>query len=217
MDRGAHPTWPDRYRDDELSAIQHAMNLKIKDEVAFWAEGQNAPIGDATSEAILCPLNDIMEAQSHCERRIVPHYCQKLVAHIDVQQTLLYRTVMGGSLEFESAVIDYGSYPDQHRTYFHLAESLRTIAQEFPADTLAIQLYRAIQAAIADLAIAEWLREDGVKMSIDLIMIDCGYMTADVIKACRESPFRNIVLPVQGISVTAKDVPLSLRRKKMAK
>src|SRR5690606_1242524 len=41
MDAGAIIAWPQRYNADELSAIQHAMNLKFRDEAAFFAEYQN--------------------------------------------------------------------------------------------------------------------------------------------------------------------------------
>ena len=44
MDAGAVVAWPERYNDDELSAIQHAMNLKLRDEAAFFAEYQNEPL-----------------------------------------------------------------------------------------------------------------------------------------------------------------------------
>ena len=45
MDVGAVVAWPERHNEDELSAIQHAMNLKFRDEAAFFAEYQNEPLG----------------------------------------------------------------------------------------------------------------------------------------------------------------------------
>src|SRR5690606_2697368 len=44
MDAGAIIAWPERFNHDELSAIQHAMNLKLQDEAAFFAEYQNEPL-----------------------------------------------------------------------------------------------------------------------------------------------------------------------------
>jgi hypothetical protein len=139
---------------------------------------------------------------------------EKVVAHIDVQGQLLYYAVAGASAEFEVAITDYGTVPDQKRTYFHLHESLRTLADEFPADSPDVRLYRGIQAVIAQLATGIYKREDGADLGINLIAVDCGFSSATVIKACRESPWASIVLPVQGISVRAKDIPLSLRKKK---
>ncbi len=39
---------PQRFNHDELSAIQHAMNLKLQDEAAFFAEYQNEPLPEET-------------------------------------------------------------------------------------------------------------------------------------------------------------------------
>ena len=43
MDEGAAVAWPERFNVDELSAIQHAMNLLFRNEPAFMAEMQNDP------------------------------------------------------------------------------------------------------------------------------------------------------------------------------
>ena len=44
MDAGSRVAWEERCNDDELSAIQHAWNLRLRDEVAFFAEYQNEPL-----------------------------------------------------------------------------------------------------------------------------------------------------------------------------
>ena len=51
MDKGAEVAWPERFNHDELSAIQHAMNLKLQDEAAFFAEYQNEPLADDAGES----------------------------------------------------------------------------------------------------------------------------------------------------------------------
>ncbi len=42
---------PSGTTDDELSAIQHAMNLRLQDERAFWAEYQNQPLPQEEGES----------------------------------------------------------------------------------------------------------------------------------------------------------------------
>jgi hypothetical protein len=37
LDEGAVLAWPERHNEDELSAIQHAMNLRPRDEAAFFS------------------------------------------------------------------------------------------------------------------------------------------------------------------------------------
>ena len=51
MDAGAVIAWPERHNGDELSAIQHAMNLRLQDERAFWAEYQNQPLPQEEGES----------------------------------------------------------------------------------------------------------------------------------------------------------------------
>ena len=48
MDEGADLSWKERFNHDELSAIQHATNLKLQDEAALFAEYQNEPLPEET-------------------------------------------------------------------------------------------------------------------------------------------------------------------------
>ena len=66
MDAGAAVAWAERFNPDELSAVQHAMNLKLRDEAAFFAEYQNEPLpatvaaeGELTAEQIASKLSSV--------------------------------------------------------------------------------------------------------------------------------------------------------------
>ncbi len=50
MDDGARVAWAARFNHDELSAVQHAMNLKLQNEAAFFAEYQNEPLPEDLGE-----------------------------------------------------------------------------------------------------------------------------------------------------------------------
>ncbi|HOM17358.1 MAG TPA: hypothetical protein PLQ00_08520, partial [Thermoguttaceae bacterium] len=70
MDEGAVVAWPERYNHDELSAVQHAMNLKLQDERAFWAEYQNEPLPetsakeeDLSADAVAAKLNRLRRGE----------------------------------------------------------------------------------------------------------------------------------------------------------
>ncbi len=52
MDEGAAVAWAERYNYDEISAVQHAMNLKLQDEAAFFAEYQNEPLPEEVTDEI---------------------------------------------------------------------------------------------------------------------------------------------------------------------
>lgn len=216
MDEGAEASWPERFdkKSGEISAVQHAMNRRLMDEDAFWAEGQNMPRRKDTSEVIFCPAMDIIQKVSHAEQFVVPHYATQLAAHLDVQQRVLYRAIVAASPQFEASVIDYGTCPEQKRTFFRYRESLHTIQDAFPGEALDTQLYKAIQGEIARIATTKFVREDGLEMSIGLIMVDVGWKDTVVVKAIRESPYKNLVLPAKGIAVRAKDEPLAFRKKR---
>ena len=62
-DAGAIIAWPQRFHEDELSAIQHAINLKLRDEAAFFTEYQNEPIVEAEGEEMLDV--QLVEADRH--------------------------------------------------------------------------------------------------------------------------------------------------------
>ena len=55
MDAGSQVAWPARFNADELSALQHAFNLKLRDEEAFYAEYQNEPLVTQVDEGVITP------------------------------------------------------------------------------------------------------------------------------------------------------------------
>ena len=59
MDEGAVVSWDARYNHDEVSALQHAMNLKLQDEAAFQAEYQNDPLPEDLSDDTLLSVDEI--------------------------------------------------------------------------------------------------------------------------------------------------------------
>jgi hypothetical protein len=66
MDAGSQVAWAERYNPDEISAIQHAMNLRLRDEAAFFAKYQNEPLlatvqveGELTADQIASKLNKV--------------------------------------------------------------------------------------------------------------------------------------------------------------
>ena len=65
MDEGADVAWAERFNHDELSAIQHAMNLKLRDEAAFFAEYQNEPLPEETVGADQLTADQVAENQRH--------------------------------------------------------------------------------------------------------------------------------------------------------
>ena len=129
MDEGAHVAWPERFNPDELSALQHAMNLKLQDEAAFFAEYQNEPLpedscdaDELTADQIAAKINR-HAARRRADRRAVTSRCSSTC-----RPTLLFYVVAGWEDDFTGYVIDYGTYPDQQRPYFTLRDARHTLA-----------------------------------------------------------------------------------------
>ena len=119
MDAGAAIAWPERYNHDELSAIQQAMNLKLQDERAFWAEYQNEPLPDETPQDDELTADQVAAKINRIHRGDVPVGCNHLTMFVDVQAALLFYVVAAWGDDFTGYVIDYGAYPDQEARLLH--------------------------------------------------------------------------------------------------
>ena len=215
MDEGAKVSWEARYNHDEISALQHAMNLKFQDEIAFAAEYQNDPLPEDTGGEEILSVDAICAKINGLPHNKVPLACDRVTLFIDVQKALLFYVVTAWAENFTGSVIDYGSWPDQHRREFSLADANPTIQSEFPRAGLEGGLYAALTALTDDLLGREWEREDGAVLKIERALIDAnwGQSTDLVYEFCRESRFAGIVLPSHGRYVGASSKPMTEYRK----
>ncbi|TWU19863.1 terminase gpA endonuclease subunit [Allorhodopirellula heiligendammensis] len=209
MDEGADVAWKERFNHDELSAIQHAMNLKLQDEAAFFAEYQNEPLPAETVDADQLTAEQVAEKSNGMERCCVPIAANHLTAFIDVQGKLLFYVVAAWDDDFTGYIVDYGSFPDQKRPYFTLRDARHTLATE--GTGLEGSLYAGMEALTADLLGREWQRDDGAAMKIERCLIDAnwGHSTNVVYQFCRQSPHASILLPSHGRFVGASSSPFS--------
>ena len=215
MDEGAVVSWDARYNHDEVSALQHAMNLKLQDEAAFQAEYQNDPLPEDLSDDTLLSVDEICGRVNGLARGRVPLACDRLTMFIDVQKSLLYYVVIAWSEDFTGAVIDYGSWPDQHRRQFSLADANPTIQSKFPKAGFEGGLYAALTALTDDYLGREWEREDGAVLKIERALVDAnwGQSTDIVYQFCRQSTHAGIIMPSHGRYVGASSKPMTEYRK----
>ena len=215
MDEGAKVSWEARYNHDEISALQHAMNLKFQDEVAFSAEYQNDPLPEDVGGEEIMSIDAICQKINGLPHNKVPLACDRMTLFIDVQKALLFYVVTAWAENFTGSVIDYGAWPDQHRREFSLSDANPTIQSEFPRAGLEGSLYAALTALTDDLLGREWEREDGAVLKIERALIDANWGTSTdlVYEFCRESKFAGIVLPSHGRYVGASSKPMTEYRK----
>lgn len=215
MDEGAVVSWEARYNHDEISALQHAINLKLQDEAAFNAEYQNEPLPEELSTDDLMSVDEIAGKVNGLAHGRVPLACDKLTMFIDVQKALLFYVVAAWSENFTGAVIDYGAWPDQHRRQFSLADANPTIQTTFPKAGFEGALYAALDALTRDYLGREWEREDGAVLKIEKALIDAnwGQSTDIIYQFCRQSVHAGVLLPSHGRYVGASSKPMTEYRK----
>ena len=215
MDAGAVVSWEARYNHDEVSALQHAMNLKLQDEAAFQAEYQNDPLPEDTFDESLLSVDEICGKINGIVRGKVPLYCDKLTMFIDVQKALLFYTVIAWADDFTGSVIDYGAWPDQHRRQFSLADANPTIHSKFPKAGFEGGLYSALTKLTDDYLGREWEREDGALLKIEKALVDAnwGQSTDIVYQFCRQSVHAGIIMPSHGRYVGASSKPMTEYRR----
>lgn len=216
MDKGAIVAWSELYNPDEASAIQHAMNLKLTDEMSFQAEYQNEPLAEDTAEDTLMSVEEICNQLNGLKKGIVPLECVRLTMFIDIQKTLLYYCVCAWADNFTGAVIDYGAWPDQGRHNFTLAEANPTIQHKFPKAGLEGQIYNSLEALVTEKMNTPYQREDGAVMRIERALIDAnwGMSTDTVYQYCRQTAFSGIIMPGHGRYIGASSRPMTEYKKK---
>ena len=211
MDEGAVVAWPERYNHDELSAVQHAMNLKLQDERAFWAEYQNEPLPEEMPETEELTADQIAAKLNRMRRGEVPIGCNHLTMFIDVQQSLLFFVVAAWEDDFTGYVIDYGTYPPQHRPYFTLRDARPTLAAVTKAGGVEGAIYAGLEKLTGEYLGREFRRDDGAGFRIERCLVDAnwGQSTDVVYQFCRQSAHAAVVMPSHGRFIGASSRPLN--------
>lgn len=208
MDKGAQVQWPARFAPPlELSAIQHAWNLRIdRGDHAFFAEYQNEPLPEVEEAAGLEPETVCAKA-IRLKRGVVPAEATTLTAYIDVQGKLLYWLVAAWSEDFSGHVVDYGTWPEQKVPHFTLRQAKRTLQSVLSKakvdDNAAIR--NGLERLAEQLIDREWRTESGASMRIARCLIDVAWGNSDetIREFCRRHPHAEQLTPSRGKFVGA--------------
>jgi hypothetical protein len=149
-----------------MSAIQHAMNLRLQDEAAFFAEYQNEPLPEEVTEDDLMTADQVANKINRLGRGEVPIGCNHITMFVDVQAKLLFFVVTAWQDDFTGFVLDYGTYPKQDRAYFTLRDARHTLATAAAGAGLEGAIYAGLETLTGDYLGREWRRDDGAAMRI---------------------------------------------------
>jgi hypothetical protein len=218
MDAGAIVPWAQRREPHEISALQNAFNLKLKNPATFDAEYQNAPqLSNTAIGEVACPDSDsIVQRVNGYQRHEIPRGATHLFASVDVQQDVLFYMLVAMNEDFAGWVIDYGSYPEQPLgNYWTLRQLQITLRMATQAPDIETAWFKGCNKLLTSLAARTFTRDDGTAMSVDNYIIDAnyGYSRDTIYEVCRQSPLHPI--PFHGKGVTAKQQSLAERKKKV--
>jgi hypothetical protein len=214
MDEGAVVAWPQRHHPDELSAIQHAMNLKLFNERAFYAEYQNEPLLDVIADENALTADQVANKLNGRARGSVPQDCTHVTAFIDVQATALFYVVAAWEPDFTGYVVDYGTFPDQHLAYFTLREVKRTLLEATKASGGEGAIYAGLQTLVAQLMGRDWKTDGGQSLRIGKLLIDANWSDTVIYQFCRQSIYSAVLQPSHGKGIGASSLPMTEWNKK---
>ncbi|MDR0390377.1 MAG: phage terminase large subunit family protein [Planctomycetaceae bacterium] len=214
MDAGSNVAWAERYNPDEISALQHAMNLKFRDESAFFAEYQNEPLIDDVGDEMLT-AEEIAQKTNGYRCGVVPVGSNHLTMFIDIHQNAFYWIIAAWEDNFSGVIIDYGTYPDQRREYFTLRDIQNTLMLATKGAGLEAAIYAGLEKLALETLGRVYYSTDGVEMHIGRCLIDANWgQTTDVVyQFCRQSIYANVLYPSHGQYIGASSIPFSEHRR----
>jgi hypothetical protein len=200
MDLAARVGWPARKRPEELSALQHAMNLYYRNRQSFASEYQNEP-EDAQEAAEMCPADAIAKKINRLPRFVPAAGAEIATGFIDVQGKCLYYLILASAMDGTPSVIDYGTWPDQQRKYFTLDDVRHTLRRKYPSTGEEGAIYAGLEALSDALFARSYLRDgDRSPLALRRLLIDAnwGKTVNTIYQFCRSSAHRGRVLPSHG-------------------
>lgn len=210
LDAGAEASWAARKLPDEVSAIQHAMNLYCRDPKAFFSEYQNDPQDTEGSKSSEITPADVTKKLNRVNRLMVPRECTRLTSFIDVGGKVLWYAVCAWDERFGGAVVDYGTFPRQNRSYFAASDVRPSIQDVFPGMSEEAAIYKALETLTETILNRDYIQaEIESPVRINRCLIDSGWNTDTVYQFCRQSAHSSIVQPSKGYAVTAAGKPMA--------
>jgi hypothetical protein len=210
MDAGAKVAWPARFdgKKGEASAVQHAMNLRLRmGPDAFSAECQNEPMQEQLHDQVLTP-EQVCEKISGRPRGEVPLACTKVTTFIDVHDRLLYWCVCAWQEDFTGSILDYGTFPDQKRGYFTMADATRTLGRAFPGMGTDGAIQAGLERLVLDYLARDWKRTGGGLMKIDRLLVDSGFKPG-IVAGVKHKVGGAAMMLSKGVGIRAGRKPMS--------
>lgn len=192
MDSGSVVTWDHAYsrktEDYEISTIQAAYNF-IQDwgEDSFQSECQNNPTRPQLESDDLTK-DHIRSKQHGCERGQVPQESELLVCDIDVQGDVLFWTVAAANSQFETFIVDYGTFPDQGRRNFRKSKLSKKLSDIYKGSDEDSRIYQGVRDFLEQQAEKVYYRNgDGAPLRFNALAVDVKWNEKVIRRAIRDA------------------------------
>jgi len=211
MDAGAVIAWPARYNADEASAIQHAMNLRFREREAFFAEYQNEPVNQQVDDLVLTPekVAERFNGRRHGE---APLAANTLTMFVDVHDAVLFYCVCAWEEGFSGYVVDYGTFPDQKRTFYTLQDAKFTLGRMFPGAGVEGAIQAGLEELVGQYLQKSWPRAGGGVLRVEKMLVDMGYKSGIVANVKHKVGGAAMILS-KGMGLRAGSKPMSTYRR----
>jgi len=130
MSKGFEISWSNRFKQDspnpdknEVDAIQSAMNWRFKDLESFLSEAQNNPRSKTAQVGLTLRPDEVAEKQPNIQRAHLSIEWQEVVAFVDVQDEILFYTILAFDYDYNGQFIDYGTFPEVKTNYFRKSQT----------------------------------------------------------------------------------------------
>lgn len=207
LEEGAHHSWPERYEEHEVCAIQNAMHQYFIDSASFFSEMQNEPLDNA-NRPVLLSVEEIMEKQTMYGCQVVPDDAVYITGHIDVHKNVLYYALAAWNQYFTGQIIDYGTYPDQDRRMFAHRDVKKTLKRASQFGTEEEWIFDGLMTLKERIMYTDYMKPDGSMLYPNLVPIDRGYKPDVVETFCRDYG-EGVFIPMIGVGVKAKQKSLT--------
>jgi hypothetical protein len=210
MDVGAQAAWAERFNPDELSAIQHGMNLMLSDRRAFLAEYQNEPEAESLGSGIKeLRAEDVAHRDrlSGVDAMVVPGEATRLTAGFDVGGELCWYAVVAWDERFTGWVVDYGCWPRQNRAVFESRDARPGLSDVYPRLNESQRVVRGLSDLTDQVMHRPYRRSTGGELRIERGLADRGWQPDAVTAVVRRHP--GLLYPSVGIGRTTNRTGVS--------
>ena len=226
MDEGAVSSWPDRLSAGPVTAstaIELAMILYYQNPRGFHAEYQCKPSAvELEVGAKELSAGPIAARVNGVERYQVPEEATRLTAFIDCGLFVHWYAVVAWNESFGGAIVDYGSWPRQNRSFFVASDARPTLAQfynQFELTELANKgldpkelkhasltpsqlVFAGLQDLSKEIFERVYFRRDSGEVQIERCLVDSGYESKAVYEWIRQSQYSPLLYASKGFART---------------